>query len=635
MATVDPGQNGARSVDAAQPVAPTSVSTDELVERAARHQPDAPAVLGPDAALSYRELIERAGALAHHLIGSGATIGTPVAVRLPRSAEQIMVVLAVWQAGGICVPVDPVLPTKRMDSLLAMSGASLVIHPGGRIERIAGTPGGRPVGDEPGTTDTGAGDRLAYIFFTSGSTGEPKGVGIPHAGIVNEALWTRSAFQLQPRDRGSWLSSPGFAISRWELWSPLVAGASVVVAEENLAWEGPAVRDWLLRNQITWSIAVTALGEQLFDQQWPANCCLRLLITGGEQLRKWPRGLPFDVVNSYGVTETSGVRLVARLGSPSGDRLPPIGRPISNTRIHILDQQGAPVIPGEIGELYIGGTGLARGYLNRPDLTAERFFPDPFSTAGGHLYRTGDLVRTDEHGEVEFVGRRDDEVKISGVRVCTAEVEAALLSHPDVAAAAVMVRTTDERRAALVGYLVPRPGAVITAHELRHFLAQRLPGPMVPTRFILLAQLPLLISGKVDRSALAGLDTGTPLVDGYIVPADEVERQVVAIVENVLGHEPVGGHDDFFTLGGDSLGLVRVKRELERTFAVDLPLAAVLQARTPRRLAALIRQPAPATGAAPPSTRPGGVVDEAEWIECLGGGEILDLIAVLDREDDR
>ncbi|MFJ3671352.1 AMP-binding protein [Streptomyces sp. NPDC090106] len=557
---------------------------EDLVALAGARHPGRPALSGADGDLDFAGLERRATDLARRLRPDGSG-GHVVAVRMPRSVEQVVTVLACWKAGAVCVPVDPALPRLRAERMMETARCDLLAGPGGHVESL----GGRQAG-----TDTG----LAYVFFTSGSTGTPKAVGSPHSGIVNEARWTARAFGLGGLGRGSWLSSPGFALSRWELWSSLAAGVCVRVAPEGTEWDAGTTRDWLVEQEVGWSVVVTSLGERLFGLRWPSTGALRLLVTGGEQLRAWPRGLPFDVVNSYGVTETTGVRAVARLPrTPPPSGLPTCGTPIAHTRLYVLDDRLGQVAPGAEGELYVGGAGLAHGYLGRPGLTAERFLPDPFAGGGGRMYRTGDLVRTDPDGNLVPLGRRDRETKIDGVRVDVTEVEAVALAHPSVAAAAVSVWRDASGRARLVCHVVAHAGGEVVPHVLRSHLALRLPSAMVPTAYLRATALPLLPSGKLDRARLPAPTPANRLPEQGERALDATEREVAGAFGTVLGTgRPVGGHDDFLALGGDSLGLSRVRALLLRRFDVSLPMRLLFEKRTPIAIAAALRDGGPDDG---------------------------------------
>ncbi|CAM5662744.1 non-ribosomal peptide synthetase [Streptomyces mordarskii] len=570
--------------------------THDLVRDAALRWPDRPALIEGATVLSYGQLDRRAEDLARALVARGAAGDMTIGVGAPRSAEHVIAALAVWKAGGVYVPLATDLPPARIADMLGIAGVRLTVGPGLTISEVADPPVDQPLAGLPPAPESEDG-AVACVYFTSGSTGRPKAVALTHAGIVNEALWSHDAFSIRPEDRSGWLASPGFAISRWELWTPLTAGAAIAVSEEGAVREPGALRDWLLDQGVTWSIVVTGLAERLFGVPWPANCPLRLLVTGGEQLRVWPRGLPFDVVNSYGVTEASSVRLAARLdpfegsafegstfeGSRTTGPLPSVGRPIRGTRVHVLDDALAPVPDGEVGELFIGGVGLARGYLGDPEQTARRFVPDPFHGGGRRLYRTGDLVRVDEKGQVEFVRRLNDDPKVNGVRVDLAAVEAALLASPGVTGAAAAIRVHDGERPRLVGYLVadddrPAPDEVIDA------VARRLPPQMVPGVLVRLPSLPLLSSGKVDRGRLPEPTADIVFRGRPATARDETEQQVIDVFREVLGRSDIGAHDDFFGLGGDSMGVARVRQSLLERHGIDVPYTLIFRQRTPRRI---------------------------------------------------
>ncbi|SED53358.1 non-ribosomal peptide synthetase [Streptomyces melanosporofaciens] len=558
--------------------------THDLVRDAARRWPDRPALIEGDTVLTHRQLDRRAEDLARALVARGAGGDMTIGVGVPRSAEHVIAALAVWKAGGVYVPLATDLPPARIADMLGVAGVRLTVGPGLTISEVADPPVDRPLAGLPPAPE-GEDGAVACVYFTSGSTGRPKAVALTHAGIVNEALWSHDAFSIRPEDRSGWLASPGFAISRWELWTPLTAGAAIAVSEEGAVREPGALRDWLLDQGVTWSIVVTGLAERLFGVPWPADCPLRLLVTGGEQLRVWPRGLPFEVVNSYGVTEASSVRLAARLdpleGSTGG--LPSVGRPIRGTRVHVLDDALAPVPDGEVGELFIGGVGLARGYLGDPEQTARRFVPDPFHGGGRRLYRTGDLVRVDEKGRVEFVRRLNDDPKVNGVRVDLAAVEAALLASPGVTGAAAAIRVHDGERPRLVGYLVVDDDRS-AADEVIDAVARRLPPQMVPGVLVRLSSLPLLSSGKVDRGRLPEPTADIVFRGRPATARDETEQQVIDVFREVLGRADIGAHDDFFGLGGDSMGVARVRQSLLERHGIDVPYTLIFRQRTPRRI---------------------------------------------------
>lgn len=598
---------------------PVPVTTDVLIGQVAARAPDTPALISAGQAITFTDLDARSRELAASLREYGVSAQTPVAVLLPRSAEQVLATLAIWQAGGVCVPVEHSLPERRIARLLAASGAECLIDASGRVSRLSAAPpaGWVPVsGEHPQT-----GERLAYIFFTSGSTGAPKVVGVPHSGIVNEALWTRDAFGLGTGDRCGWVAAPSFALTRWAVWSPLVAGAAVQVADEGVEWTSTGLRDWLIAREVTWTVLVTTTGERLLALPWPAKCGLRTMVVGGEQLRIWPQSVPFEVVNSYGVTETC-VRLAAWLPrNGSQDRLPPIGTPVADTVIQVLDGDWRPVAQGGVGELFIGGAGLAHGYLGSPGQTASRFVPCPAGRPGTRMYRTGDLVRVSADGAVEYVGRILGDAKVNGVRVNVAEVEAALLEHPSVEDACVVIRPGPTSRAELVAYVTGLPGTRLVAYEIVEFLAEQLPSAMIPARLVQLRNIPRLVSGKADRVGLPPPDEQNELKDALVAPRDEIEAIIVAVFGATLSAGRVSIHDDYMGLGGTSLGLFRVRQLLAERLRVRVSVAELFECRTAAQMAKLLhgRQRSISESVA---------VAETDWRDCLDADEAEDLLAV-------
>ncbi|MDP9104340.1 MAG: non-ribosomal peptide synthetase [Candidatus Eremiobacteraeota bacterium] len=554
-------------------------------------------------ALTYGELNRRANQLAHFLRGLGVRPETVVGICLERSAEMVVCLLGVWKAGGVCLPLDPREPEGRLAFFLADARASVLLtHQ--RFARAFSTRTVRTVctdterhlieqqrSDNPVNEATS--HNLAYIFYTSGSTGQPKGVGLEHLGIVNEVAWTQRYFNVVPADRASWISAPAFAISRWELWSYVTAGASIHIVPQAIAADPPELRNWLIRKQITIGFLITSLAEQMYTFDWPADVALRVLITGGEPCRRWPSpSLPFTVVVSYGITETSSVRTVFRTDSALSNRdsSPPIGRPIANTRVYVLDAALEPAPVGVRGELYIGGEGLARGYVGRPELTAQRFLPDPFSAAlGARMYRTGDLARYLPDGNIEFLGRADHQVKVRGVRIEPGEIEALLNRHPAVGEALVLVHTDAVGEQRLVGYVAARPGESVAAGPLRRWLQEQLPQALIPTAFVLLDAMPRLRNGKLDRQALLAREI-VQQHETYVAPRNPVEARLAAIWAELFRVEQVGVHDDFFELGGHSLLAVKMLSRVRDAFRLQVTEARFFERPTVADLAAAIAE---------------------------------------------
>ena len=583
---------------------PPTKTVTQLVEEAARRNPTQIAVRFGGVGMSYAALDAGANRWAANLHGIGVGREEPVGIVVERSFEQITAILAVLKSGAAFLPLDPAWPKDRLRSLLDDSGARVVIGKSGSADDLAAddriavdlehdaarlaTPDPDRAAAPPALGD------LAYIIYTSGSLGGPKGVEISHANLSNLIAWHRNAFAVTAADRASHIAGLGFDAAVWEVWPYLAVGATVSLPPEAARRSPGLLRDWLIAERITIGFAPTALAEHLIAADWPAEVPLRLLLTGAETLHRFPRpDLPFALVNNYGPTEctvvaTSGI--VPNVSSTGP--LPTIGRPISNTQIYLLDESGSRVGDGEVGEIYIGGAAVARGYRGRPALTAERFLPDGFaSQPGGSVYRTGDLGRRLPDGSIAFHGRVDDQIKLRGYRVEPDEIAGALDRHPSVAASVVAAvgHTRDEQR--LIAYFVPGPGAAPSAGELRQFLAAQLPDYMVPSAFVPLAALPLTSSGKVDRAALPdpGVDSAT---EAYIFPpeASPTERRLAQIIAEVSGRIEVSKDDNFFLIGGHSLSGTQVVLRAREAFGVELTLRHLFEAHNVGDLAAVIER---------------------------------------------
>jgi amino acid adenylation domain-containing protein len=554
----------------------------ELIARAADRTPDAVAVSCADETLTYAQLRERADALASRLAGHDV-----VGVCLKRSADLVVALLATWRAGAAYLPLDPEYPAERREFMIADSGASTVVTE--TVITDASTPA------NPGSSHRAVAEPVvehapAYVIYTSGSTGVPKGVAVTHANLAARVRWMVDAYELGPDDRIVQFASLSFDAHAEEIFPALAAGARIVLLPDG----GASLPDFLaVSPDVTVLDLPTAYWHLLVDLideiAWPN--ALRLVILGGQQasgpaVDRWRErfGSRVRLVNTYGPTEATIIATAADL--VGGDARPPIGRPIGATGVQLLDRAGRLVPPGVVGELAIGGAGVAAGYRARPALTAERFVPDPQGEPGARRYLTGDLVRWRGDGDLEFLGRLDDQVKVRGFRVEPGEVETAILGHPAISEAAVIARDD-----ALVGYVV----GSASADELRRHLAAALPAHLVPDLVVHVDRLPLTAAGKVDRAALAGIaaqpappETGEVREDEG--PLSDAEQLVADTWAEVLGLERVRAADHFFRLGGHSLIALRVIARVRAATLVNVPVRTLFAHPVLRDFAAAVEE---------------------------------------------
>ncbi len=594
--------------DATLVTKPGSRSVVDLVESQAAIRPDSLAVSFGASALTYEELNERAEQLATVLVSLGVGREAMVALCLQRSLGMIVAALGVFKAGAAYLPLDLANPPERLAFMLENSQASVLVTEAslacsfsspastvilldgeGRLsqESARGPESARKTGMKP------LADDLAYVIYTSGTSGRPKGVEVTHRNLLNLVDWHCDEFGVSSADRASHLAGIGFDASVWEIWPYLARGASVHIANQCVAQNPEALRDWMISEGITIGFAPTVLAEQMITMEW-RNAALRVLLTGASVLQRHPsRDLPFRFVNNYGVTEctvvsTSGDVCV----NGHGNSLPPIGKPIAATQVYILDEHRSAVAPGEAGEIYIGGEGVARGYRNAPELTQARFVRDPFKKdAQARLYRTGDLGKFLPDGQIAFLGRIDQQIKIRGFRVEPEEIASTLKRHPAVRASAVIGREFgQENETRLVAYIVLEENSSATANDLQRHLSSFLPDYMIPSTFVSMDSLPLTTNGKIDVAALPLPQQSNTLRNVACEAGSPLEQRVAEILAGLLELKEVGCDDNFFFLGGHSLLGMQLVTRLRDVFGVEVSLKSLFDHPTVRNLAGEIEQ---------------------------------------------
>ncbi len=588
---------------------PVGKCVHQLVERQVERTPDAIAVQQEKRSLSYRELNQRANQLAHYLRKRGVGPDSPVGICLHSSPDMMVALLAVLKAGAACLALDPKYPQERLAYMVEDSKARVLISDTRNsamfpAAEVISLPQDWKYIDEENSDNLDidlSAENLAYVIYTSGSTGKPRGVELTHRGLVNHNTAAVKLYGLTAADYVLQFSSISFDIAVEEIFPAWISGARLVLKTEDMPLAAGDFVRWIRQHRISVLDLPTAYWHEMVHQLSESNESLperlRLVIVGGEKaspvtLAAWKKlaGGRVRWINTYGPTECSVIATAyepqAEIPSPL-----PIGRPIANTQIRILNAHMQPQPIGIRGELHIGGKGVARGYLNRPEMTAAKFVNDPFATERGTLlYKTGDVARYLPDGNIEFLGRTDDQVKVRGFRVELGEIEALLAQFHGIDMAVVVPREDGRGEKTLVAYFVPAKEPAPIGSELREFLQERLPDYMLPSSFVKLDKMPLTPNGKVDKRQLpepSAADSAT--IQELTAPKDALESQLVRIWETILGKSPIGVRQSFFDLGGHSLLAVRLMHRLEQVFGKRMPITVLFQAPTIEHMAELLR----------------------------------------------
>ncbi|QLE39379.1 amino acid adenylation domain-containing protein [Nostoc sp. C052] len=581
---------------------PQQACIHQLFEAQVEKTPDAVALIFNNQHLTYKDLNIRANQLAQHLQSLGVGTETLIGICIERSLEMVVALLAILKAGGAYVPLDPGYPQERLAFMLSDTKVSVLLTQKELVTKL-------PIhtafvicldadwntiaqNKKENLSTSITADNLAYVMYTSGSTGTPKGVSVIHRGVVRLVKETNYA-HLTDEEIILQLAPISFDASTFEIWGCLLNGGQLVIYPPNrpsLEELGQIIQQY----QVTTLWLTAGLFHLIVDEKIDALKSLRQLLAGGDVLSV-PHVQKFlqtvencQLINGYGPTENTTFTCCHTITAPlQADVSIPIGRPIANTQVYILDQNLQPVSIGETGELYIGGDGLARGYLNRPDLTAEKFIYHSFdSDLATRLYKTGDLARYLPDGKIEFLGRIDNQIKIRGFRIELGEIEREIAQHPDVRENVVLARQDEIGEKQLTAYIVPQYNSSYTHNNLRLFLQQRLPNYMMPSAFVILESLPLTANGKVDRHKLPAPSRERPqLEQAYIAPQNDLERLLAGILSELLKIDRVGTDDNFFDLGATSILILQVAVRLQQELGIQLSAVKLFQYSTISSLA--------------------------------------------------
>ncbi len=580
----------------------------QLIERQVEKTPDQVAVVFEDQALTYRQLNRRANQLAHYLRGLGIGPDQPVGVCMERSLEMVIALVGILKSGGAYVPIDPSYPRERIAFMLEDSQVSVLLTQENRLQEPSAYRGSKICLDsssrkiekesEQNPSRNVRPEHLAYIIFTSGSTGRPKGAMNTHRGICNRLLWMQDAYKLTEEDRVLQKTPFSFDVSVWEFFWPLMTGARLVVARPGGHQDSAYLLQLIEKQQITTLHFVPSMLQVFLEEPGLERCRqLKRVICSGEALsfelqERFFSRLDAELHNLYGPTEAAVDVTCWDCRRKCDRNIVPIGRPIANTQMYILDSQLQPVPIGVTGELYIGGVGLARGYLNRSELTAEKFIPSPFgSEQEARLYKTGDLARYLPDGSIEYLGRIDHQVKLRGFRIELGEIETVLRQHPRISDVVVLAREDAPGDKQLVAYAVKTEKKALSPKELRAYLREKLPDYMVPSAFVFLERLPLSPNGKLDRKALPPPDRVRPASKRPLIkPRNPQEQQLARLFAELLGLPQVGVDDNFFELGGHSISAVRLIARIREVVGVELPFRVMMETPTVAGLVSQIQK---------------------------------------------
>ena len=580
-------------------------STDtilNLIHSYATLSPSSMALSDGNKQQSFQQLDQQANQLAHYLLEQGLKKEGVVAIIAERGIHTITAMLATLKAGGVFLPIDPYYPVERISFMLEDAKAHRVLISSDYIERLSPHITGTiscleeeslwsDYSKENPSTHIDQ-NQLAYLIYTSGSTGQPKGVQVEHRSLLNFCQWARKYFDIHPQHRQSVMAGSSFDASLLELFPPLTAGASLHFMPEKIKLDPPKYMTWLCEREITHAFMPTVLAEQFVQHAPLSDIKLKFVVAGGEKLNQRPiAGLPYELINAYGPSEATVITTASKI-SAEENGVPAIGEAIDNTRIYILDSNKNLLPPGMSGELHIAGTSLARSYHNRPEFTKEKFFDLYIENSGTErVYASGDMARYNESGQLEYLGRYDQQLKIRGVRIELGEIESQLCKQEDITQAVVLPfdSVTDMnnlQREGLVAYV--ETSADIDRRDLRKKLLKLLPEVMVPTLFQIVEKFPLTANGKIDRKHLPALDI-PETKDNYLPPQTEIEIKLTEIWQHILGVEKIGMQDDFFELGGHSLLATKVHNRMRDAFMLEIPLRTLFEITTIAELAGLIQ----------------------------------------------